>query len=592
MISLRDIKNPEDIKSLSYNELKHLANEIRNFLIDNISQTGGHIGANLGTIELTIALHYVFDSPRDKIIWDIGHQGYTHKILTGRAHLFTTLNKYGGMNRFITWTESKHDVIEASHAGTSVSVALGIALAKKLNGLNDYTIAVVGDGTLAEGMIWEALNHAAVTKTRLIIILNDNGYAISAGFGALHNYLSKMQLGDKSPETFFTSLGFHYIGPIDGHDIQKLSEALQFAKSIDKVSILHAKTIKGCGLPLAEHHPFKMHFSFPFDKKTGKIQKELLSTGYQDIAASIIEKEMENEDKIIAITPSTLYATGLQKVFDRFPNRCYDPGMEEQHAMTMAVGLALEGYKPIVFYQSTFLQRAYDQLFHDVCFMNKPILLLTVRTGFAGYDNSTHHGIYDFAYLRGLPNIRLMYPKDRFELERMIRDNLRNLTGPVLISMPYGPVDIIDESVLDEPPQVFRRAQVIEKSREILIITVGNKFLAARDTVEELKNQGINAGLVNLRYLKPLPEEQLVNLMRDTLRVVTLEEGVLDGGVGSSIAALAIDNNVRCEMLRIGIPCKFVEPGSNSELCKVYGLEKTGILAKINKRWPELFFTK
>jgi len=589
MILPHTISNPIELKRLSYAELDQFATQVRQFLINTVSETGGHIGANLGTIELSIALHYAFDSPRDKIIWDTGHQGYAHKIITGRAKLFPTLNSYGGMNRFITRTESEHDIIEASHAGTSISVALGIALAKKIKGEAEFVIAIIGDGALCEGMALEALNHAAAEKgIHLLIILNDNGYAISPGFGALHNYLQTRRLNNNNnPETLFTSLGLEYIGPIDGHRIEQMVNAFERAKQSERVPLIHVKTIKGYGLPAADDHPFRLHFSFPFDPGTGKAKEGYTSTGYQDTAARIIGEEMERDDKIVVITPSTIYATGLQSVFDRFPRRCFDPGMEEQHAMTMTVGLALEGFKPVIFYQSTFMQRAFDQLLHDVCFMNLPTLILTVRTGFAGYDNPTHHGIYDFAYMRGLPNLRILYPKDRFELERMVRENLNNLQGPTLIGMPYGPVDEFDGGVQDEPLYSFQQPEVISVGKDLLIITVGNKFGVARDVVAELQRQGTDAGLVNLRYLKPLPEEQLLRLMSQVSRVVTIEEGILDGGIGSAIATLAVDHALDCEILRIGIPCKFIEPGSNAELCSIYGLDMSGILARIKERWPK-----
>jgi 1-deoxy-D-xylulose-5-phosphate synthase len=419
----------------------------------------------------------------------------------------------------------------------------------------------------------------------MVLVLNDNGYAISPGFGALHNYLQSKKLGDAGKESLFTSLGLEYIGPVDGHDIDSLLNAFEHAKHTEKLPLVHIKTIKGYGLQAADSHPYRLHFSFPFDPSTGQGKEGFASVGYQDIAARVIGEEMEKDNKLVCITPSTLYATGLQSVFDRFPDRCFDPGMEEQHAMTLTLGFALGGYLPIIFYQSTFMQRAFDQLIHDVCFMNFPVLILTVRTGFAGYDNPTHHGIYDFAYLRGLPNLRILYPKDRFELERMVRDNLRSLKTPLIISMPYGPVDEFDQSVLTENPSSFAKAQVIQDGKDLLLIAVGHKYASARKVVDALRGRNIDAGLVNLRYLKPLPEEQLLYLISRAKRVVTLEEGVLDGGVGSAIATLAMDNSLDCEILRIGVPCMFVEPGATSELCSIYGLDETGILEKIKNKW-------
>ena len=585
MIRPETIKEPRDLKALDVAELAEFADLCRTFIVDNVSRTGGHIGANLGTVDLSVALHYVFDSPRERFIWDTGHQGYTHKIITGRAGLFPSLNTYGGMNRFVTRTESEHDPIEASHAGTSISVALGIALAKRLEGSQDHTIAVIGDGALVEGLAFEGLNHAAVERgAGLVVVLNDNGYAISPGFGAVHDYLQTLRLGEPTEERLFTSLGLDYIGPVDGHDMGQLVAALRQARESAKVPIVHVKTIKGYGLPAADNHPVRMHFSFPFDKETGALRDTLLE-GYQDVAARVIGDEMARNRRVVAITPSTLYATGLQPIFDRFPDRCFDPGMEEQHAMSMTVGLALESYHPVIFYQSTFLQRAFDQLVHDVCFANLPVLILTVRTGFAGYDNPTHHGVFDFAYLRGLPNLTVLYPKDRYELERMVRDELRSATGPTIVAMPYGPVDAFDAAVLNESPDSFALPQVVESGDDVLLVAVGHRFAAARDAVKLLGEQGIGAGLVNLRKLKPLPEEALVALLRNVPRVAVVEEAVLDGGVGGAIAALASDHELDCRILRIGVPCAFIEAGSNVELTRKYELDAAGIATRVRRRW-------
>jgi 1-deoxy-D-xylulose-5-phosphate synthase len=577
---------PARVRSATFKELDELAGKIREFLIDSNAVTGGHIGANLGTIELSLALHRVFESPEDKIIWDTGHQGYTHKIITGRADRFRTLNTFGGMSRFITRNESEHDIIEASHGGTAISVGLGVALAKALKGDTRSVVAVIGDGSLAEGLALEGLNHAAVaTHTNLAIVLNDNGYAISPGFGALHNYLQSLQPGRREPEQLFTALGFDYIGPIDGHNIEAMTKAFQRAKDSTQIPFVHVRTEKGHGWKAADGHPYRMHFSFPYDPQSGKGREGFAYTGYPDVAAAVIGEEMERDERIVAITPSTLYATGLQPVFKKFPDRCFDPGMEEQHAMTMTVGFALERYKPVVAFQSTFIQRAFDQLVHDVCFGNLPTLILSARSGFAGYDNPTHHGIYDFAYWRGLPNLRVMYPKDRYEVERMVRDQLRDLKGPTIIGMPYGPVDEFDPSVKDEPASQFARPQTVLTGSDMTIVAVGHKFKVARDAAERLRQKGIDCGLVNLRYLKPLPEEALAEILSRALRVVTIEEGVLDGGVGSAIAAFAADRRLKCEMLRIGLPCAFVQPGSQDELCKLHGLDVDGVLKKIREFW-------
>ena len=586
MLTPHSITAPQQLHDASFGELTEFAARVREFLIDTTSRTGGHIGANLGTVELSIALHAVFDSPRDKIIWDTGHQGYTHKIVTGRAHRFASLDSYGGMNRFVSRTESEHDIIEASHAGTSISIALGIALSNRLAGNGHFTIAVIGDGSLAEGLALEGLNHAAVEhESGLILVLNDNGYAISPGFGALHEYLESLEVGQNEPELFFSSLGLDYIGPIDGHDIEQVVGALRRARKSDRVPLVHLKTHKGEGFAPADAHPLRLHFSFPFDTQTGIARPKPAAPPYQDTAARVIGEEMERDERVVAITPSTLYATGLQPVFEKYPERCFDPGMTEQHAMSLTVGFAVQGYKPVAFYQSTFMQRAFDQLIHDVCFMDLPILILTVRTGFAGYDNPTHHGIYEFAYLRGLPNLRTIYPKDVHELERMVRGELRNLEHPTLIAMPYGPGESFDAGVLDESNESFARPEVVETGDDLLLLTVGNKFGAAREASALLRASGVSTGLANLRYLKPLPEEALLDLLRRYRRVAVIEEAVLEGGVGSAVAALAMDHELDCRLLRIGLPCVFVEPGANDDLCRTYRLDAEGIVSRIQERW-------
>jgi len=577
------------LTGLTTQQLQSLASEVREFLIDTICVTGGHIGANLGTIELTIAVDRVFGTDHGEVVWDTGHQGYTHKILTGRASRFATLNTYGGMNRFLDRHEDESDVIEASHAGTSVSIALGLALARKHAGSPGCAVAVFGDGALAEGLLLEALNHASVeAPLPLVLVLNDNGFAISPGFGALHEYLQSRNVNSADPETLFTSLGYRYHGPVEGHDVGALVDAFEQAKTGigGPISIVHVKTEKGRGLPPAAGHPYRMHFSFPFDQETGKPLDTTAAKGYPDVAAAVIAENMRSDERIMCITPSTRYATGLDPIFTEFPDRCFDPGMEEQHAMTLAVGLALGGRIPVIAYQSTFMQRAYDQLFHDVCFMNVPALILSARVGFAGYDNPTHHGIYETSYVRSLPNLRVLYPKDGHELSRMVRDALQRLEGPTLIEMPYGPVDYIDEAVLQEPTESFAAPESVAQGGDLLLVSVGPRYRDAHEARERLVANGISAGLINLRYLKPLPEQALLDAFSSVDRVVVVEEAIMEGGVGSAIAALILDNGVDVELLRVGLPTVFVEPGSQVELASAYRLDADGIVDRIEERWP------
>jgi 1-deoxy-D-xylulose-5-phosphate synthase len=577
------IRTPAELRALDLPELARFAADVRRFLLENVSRTGGHIGANLGTVELTLALHLVFDSPRDALVFDTGHQGYTHKIVTGRAARFPSLNRLGGMNRFLSRAESEHDPIEASHAGTSISVALGLALARRRSGAPGRVVAVIGDGSLAEGMAFEALNHAAVEDTGLVLVLNDNGYAISPGFGALHQALR----GGRA-RAFFEALGVEYVGPVDGHDLGALIPALERARDARGLALVHARTVKGRGWEPADRHPFRAHFSFPFDAANGEPSGPPAPRGYPDVVAAVLAEEMERDPALVCVTPSTLYATGLAGIFARHPERCFDPGMEEQHALTLAAGLALGGMKPVVAYQSTFFQRGFDQLVHDLCFPASRVLLLLYRSGFAGYDNPTHHGIYDLAYLRGLPNLRLSYPKDRFEAERMVRSALATLAGPTAILMPYGPADEIDARVALESDAAFALPEVAFTGGELLLCAVGNRYRAALEAVLALRARGVDAGLVNLRHLKPLPEESLVRALAGAKRVVTLEEGVLEGGVGSALVALGAERGLAAQWLRIGLPCAFVEPGSTAELARLHRLDGPGVLERIAARWPEL----
>lgn len=573
--------NLQRLHALQKSELPNLAADIREFLIKTVSETGGHIGANLGTIELTIALHYLFSSPNDMLIFDTGHTGYTHKILTGRIKKFNSLNTYGGMSRFISSFESKHDFVEASHAGTSISLALGRALSLRNQGLTHWTVALIGDGALAEGLALEALNHASVEKNiKLLIVVNDNGYAISPGFGAIHNHLQGRSIGTSKPDPLFTSLGYKSIGPIDGHCFDSLIDAIETAKKTEGVCVLHAKTEKGRGLAPAATHPFKMHFSFPFDVVSGVAKSNSKTINYQDVAALAIYDAMKSDSKITAITPSTLYATGLANVFSRFPDRCFDPGMEEQHAMSMAVGMAISGAKPVLFYQSTFLQRAFDQIIHDVCFANKDILILAVRSGFAGYDNPTHHGIYDLSYLRCMPNLKIYYSRNSKDLYELTLMGLKKAKGPSIILMPYGPAE--DLSFSRKKIRTSNgRPELICQGKDGIILAVGNKVNDCICAIKMLQKRGLSYSLVNLRQLKPLPEAALLRLIGKTPHIVSVEEGVLEGGVSCAVSAFLHKNKIKASQTMIGLPCSFIESGSNKELSSKYKLNPAGIYKTI-----------
>lgn len=583
-LELDELTAPQALHGRSTAALTDLAAQIRAFLLDSISRTGGHIGANLGTVELTVALHAVFDSPTDALVWDTGHQGYTQKLLTGRRGLFPSLNRYGGMNRFLTRTESDHDPIEASHAGTALSIALGLARGRRLAGDPGRVVAIVGDGALAEGITLEALNDAAVDAAPPILVVNDNGYAISPGCGGLHEAL---QDGGRA-RRLFEGWGFACIGPVDGHDIAALLTALQAARAESRPVLVHVRTVKGHAWAPAEGHPFRQHFSFPFDPATGKPSAPPPAPGYPDIAARAVERAMETDPRIVCITPSTLYATGLAKIFATWPERCFDPGMEEQHAMSMTVGLALAGRIPVIAYQSTFMQRAFDQLIHDVCFMNLPTLILTFRSGFSGYDNPTHHGIYDLPYLRALPNLSVHMPKDAHEADRMVTAALATLSGPTVIAMPYGPAPALDPDAAREDDTAIFRPQVLRDGGDPLILAAGHKVAAAAGAAAALAAAGHAAGLVNLRTLDPLDADWLAAAAGTASRIVTVEEYVLPGGLGGAVAEILADRDLQRPLLRLGIPLGFIEPGSNAELEAAYGLDAPGLLAAIARRWPDL----
>lgn len=581
-IELANLTEPSALRRATLPQLEDLTEQVRSFLLANISRTGGHIGANLGTIELTVALHASFDSPKEPLLFDTGHQGYTHKLLTGRAGLFPTLNQYGGMNRFLTPDESEHDLVEASHAGTAISVGLGLALAKQLRGDDSHVVATVGDSAFVEGISLEAFNHALAENTNLIIVLNDNGYAISPGFGGFHNML---QSGDGRAGQFFESLGARYHGPVDGHSVGDLKAAFEAARSTPGLSVVHAQTVKGNGWLPADEHPFRMHFSFPFDSETGaalRVSGPVPAQGYPEVVAEVIDEYMAQNPNSVCITPSTLYATGLAPLFEKYPERCFDPGMEEQHALSMCVGFSLSGQTPIIAYQSTFLQRAFDQMIHDIAFANRPCLMLSYRSGFSGYDNPTHHGIYDIAYLRPIPNLRVFYPKDRWEAQAMVRSLLEDLDGPVLVMMPYGPADSIDSSVLDSPREEVLQPETVRPGADVAIVAVGNKVQASLDAAERLAAIGISAEVINLRQLKPLPEEALAELLEPFQTIATIEEAVLEGGIGSSIAAMLFAKGLnQRKLIRLGLPTRFIEAGSNIELERAYGLDGRGVADRI-----------
>ena len=582
------IKKPADIKKMSIGQLNQLADEVRSFLINSVSKTGGHIGANLGTVELTIALHFVFDSPKDPIIFDTGHQGYTHKILTGRKKLFKTLNQYKGMSRFLTRSESIYDIIDATHAGTALSTAAGMAysfMEKRPKNKQSFSVnkvvVIVGDGSMVEGVNFEGLNFIAGTNLPIVIVLNDNEMAIAPNVGGIKNLTQGKGWKERSKK-FFGGLGFDYLAVDDGHNLTNLINALKRAKRSRKPIVVHAKTEKGKGLAIAKNHPYKMHFSMPFDPKTGQgASATIVGKTYAVIAAEELEKILKKDRKIVVITPATPYASSLDRLIKFFPERVIDVGMAEQHAVSMACGLALSGMKPVVCFQTTFMQRAFDQLLHDLAYMNLPVTILGVRSGFAGYDGPTHHGLYDLPYLKSIPNMQISYPSDSSQFRTLIRKRLANPVGPMIILHPYEPISDL-EIKNSHGGAVVRLAS----ARDGLILCLGNTLISTLGICETLNRDfQLKFGVACITSIKPLPVVKLSKLMRSVKRIVTLEEGTLMGGLGSSVANLIADNDIDVSLLRIGVNDQFISAGNKIECSKEAGIDEASVVKKIVARW-------
>ncbi len=575
-----DIKEPKQIRKLRLPELRELAKDIREFLISSISKTGGHIGANLATIELTIALHYVFNTPKETLIFDTGHQGYTHKILTGRASLFPTINRYKGLSRFLTRSESPYDLIDATHAGTSLSTAAGLASNAK-----NRVVAVIGDGSLVEGLAFEGLNYIAGTKLPIVIVINDNEMAIAKNVGGIKN-LTQGKGWQKRSADYFQGLGYKYLSVQHGHNIGDLIKVLKKAKKSSGPIVVHVKTEKGRGLPIAKNHPYKMHFSMPFDPKTGLgASPTILGNTYAIIAADELNRIMHIDKKVMIITPATPYASNLDSLIAKYPKRIIDVGMAEQHALSMAAGMALGGLKPVVCFQTTFMQRAFDQLLHDVAFTDLPITILGVRSGFAGYDGPTHHGIFDLSYLRAIPNLKIVYPSDSADMRMTIKNRLANPQGPMVILHPYEPIS-------KPEPKVGKRlggATVFSNGKDGLILCLGNTLNNAHKIRIELQNRySISFGLICVTSIKPLPKDLLISTIKKSRRILTMEEGTLQGGFGSSISEFISDNALSSSLLRSGISDTFISAGNKDECSQEAGTDAENILVKMFDRWPEL----
>lgn len=613
MSILERVNYPEDLKRLKISELNQLAKEIRELMIDVVSNTGGHLASNLGVVELTIALHRVFNVPRDKILFDVSHQCYTHKILTGRKSIFPTLRKYGGISGFTKIDESEYDAFNAGHANTAISAALGFAAGRDLKGDDFKVIAVVGDGALTGGMAFEGLNNAGYLKKNLIIVLNENEMSISPNVGAFSGYLKRIieaqsyvnlakdvegvlksipGVGDKLfnktkqlvnafkelvvPGKVFEELGFKYYGKLDGHNIKSLIETFEKVKNEEGPIIVHILTKKGKGYNPAEVEPDKWHGTSSFEISTGKSKKKSTIPSYTKVFSESLIKLAEKDSRIVAITASMLGGTGLGEFMDKFPERCFDVGIAEQHAVTFAGGLARMGFKPVVAIYSTFLQRAYDQIFHDVCLMNLPVVFCLDRAGIVGDDGPTHHGVFDLTYLRAFPNITIMAPSNDVELSQMLYTALK-MESPAAIRYPRGSVNIstTQDAVSDIP---IGKAKLEREGKDnVVIVAIGNMVYPSIEAAKILENRGISPTVINARFVKPIDKEML-KLVLPYKYVITVEENALNGGFGSAVLEVIADENIKVKgVLRIGIPDVFVEHGSQDILRGIYGLDKSGI---------------
>lgn len=610
---LERIHKPADLRSLNREELKKLAEEIRGELITVVSTNGGHLAPNLGVVELTLAIHRVFDSPRDKIVWDVGHQTYIHKLVTGRFEEFKTLRLHKGLSGFPKRSESPHDCFETGHSSTSISAAMGFAKARDLLHNQYHVLAVIGDGAMTGGMAYEALNHAGHSGTNLIVILNDNEMSISPNVGALSSYLNRLRTDpryDKRkadieyflkkipkigstvakaaekakdslkyllvPGLWFEELGFTYLGPIDGHDEMLMEQMLEQAKLKKGPVLVHVVTRKGKGYVPAEKNPDVFHGVGPFDPKTGNVYKKSGPPTYTQAFGEALCELAEKDSKIVAITAAMPSGTGLNLFAKRYPDRFFDVGIAEQHAVTFASGLAFGGLKPVVSIYSTFYQRAYDQVLHDVCLQNSNVVLAIDRAGVVGDDGPTHHGVFDISFFRIIPNLTFMAPKDENELRNMLYSALQ-LKGPVAMRYPRSVGQGIsqDETFTEVP---IGKAEVLREGRDITIIGVGPLVYTCLAAANELRYRGVDAAVINLRYIKPLDRELILRYARLTKHLITVEDHVIDGGMGSSILEILADEGLTDVIVeRLGYS-GFVEQGSIATLHQEAGLSVKGIL--------------
>ena len=614
---LDNINKANDIKKIKPQDYGRLAEEIREFLIQSISVTGGHLSSNLGVVELTMALHLFLDLPKDKLIWDVGHQAYTHKILTGRKDLFPTLRQLDGLSGFPRYEESICDSFDTGHSSTAISAALGLVKARDLNAGQQKIVAVLGDGALTGGMALEALNNAGRLKSNMIIVLNDNNMSISENVGGLANYLAKLRTNSKYtsfkenmentltqmpgigkaivdqlkrskdaikyfmlPSMFFEDIGLTYIGPIDGHNISQVLTALESASRVKKAVVIHAITKKGKGYRCAEKYPSRFHSVGTFQISNGQLNCESTGISYTKVFSNALVRYAKADEKVVAITAAMPYGTGLSQFKKQFPERFFDVGIAEQHAVTFAAGLARGGFKPVVAIYSTFLQRAYDQIIHDVCINNLPVVFAIDRAGISGRDGKTHQGIFDLSFLSHIPNLVVMAPKNQYELEDMLGYAIA-YPGPVAIRYPKG--DAYTGLSEFRAPIQYGKSEMIYEGEDIAILAVGSMVKIGEKIAEHLLEKGRKITLVNARFVSPLDEDMLERLAEQHSVILTLEENIRNGGFGQKVSDYLCDKQKKVRHINISLPNKFIEHGGVGELQHRYGIDSEGILKRMEE---------
>ncbi|SDR88395.1 1-deoxy-D-xylulose-5-phosphate synthase [Paenibacillaceae bacterium GAS479] len=621
---LDKLNGPQDLKGLSVLELEQLAGEIRDFLVTKLSATGGHLAPNLGVVELTLALHFLFDSPNDKFIFDVGHQSYVHKILTGRMDRFDSLRKQGGLCGFIKRAESEHDVWEAGHSSTSLSAAMGMAMARDFKGESNKVVAIIGDGALTGGMALEALNHIGHEKRNMIVILNDNEMSIAPNVGAMHQYLGRIRtdrhyqkakedlqsllqkvpaIGGKLAKTaerfkdslkyllvsgiLFEQFGLHYLGPVDGHDMEQLLETLQQASHMPGPVMVHVVTLKGKGYKPAEADSFKWHGTTPYKIESGQVLKSAGLPMYTEIFGNALIELAERDERIVAVTPAMPAGSGLMKFAARFPGRMIDVGIAEQHAATMSAALAMEGMKPVYAVYSTFLQRAYDQVVHDICRHNANVIFAIDRAGFVGPDGETHHGVFDISFMRHIPNMVMMMPKDENELRNMLKTAVDYNDGPIAVRYPR----VSGRGVELDPvmtPIPIGTWEVVRQGDSAAVMAIGPMVEMAERAAELLRREGLSLRVINARFIKPLDTAMLDSLAEEGLPLLVMEEGAVQGGLGGAILEhYSLTGRAGTSVSLIGIPDEFIEHASIEEQQIASGLTPERLAAEVLALQPK-----